>query len=71
MNSMDSAELVKQPQDVTENPYRKSRKEAQKAKLLLGAEVLYVLPFVYVICFLPLGKKRPRASTRQEMQNSI
>ncbi|KAM4678449.1 CWF19-like protein 1 isoform 2-T2 [Discoglossus pictus] len=30
MNSMESAELVKQPQDVSENPYRKSGKEPQK-----------------------------------------
>lgn len=36
MSSMDPAELVKQPQDVTENPYRKLRKEAPKSK----AEVL-------------------------------
>lgn len=39
MSSMDPAELVKQPQDVTENPYRKSRKEAQKTKAPLCAEV--------------------------------
>ncbi|NWZ73865.1 C19L1 protein, partial [Acrocephalus arundinaceus] len=32
MSSMDPAELVKQPQDVTENPYRKLRKEAPKSK---------------------------------------
>lgn len=30
MKSMDPAELVKQPQDVTENPYRKSGKDGQK-----------------------------------------
>ncbi|KFW73282.1 CWF19-like 1, partial [Pygoscelis adeliae] len=39
MSSMDPAELVKQPQDVTENPYRKSRKEVQKTKAPLCAEV--------------------------------
>ncbi|NWW74357.1 C19L1 protein, partial [Climacteris rufus] len=32
MSSMDPAELVKQPQDVTENPYRKLKKEAPKSK---------------------------------------
>ncbi|XP_051655644.1 CWF19-like protein 1 [Manacus candei] len=32
MSSMDPAELVKQPQDVTENPYRKLRKEAARAR---------------------------------------
>ncbi|XP_077692478.1 CWF19-like protein 1 isoform X4 [Eretmochelys imbricata] len=34
MRSMDPAELVKQPQDVTENPYQKSGKEAHKPKML-------------------------------------
>ncbi|NWI13439.1 C19L1 protein, partial [Crypturellus soui] len=38
MSVMDPAELVKQPQDVTENPYRKLRKEAHKAKTLVCAE---------------------------------
>ncbi|NXG17895.1 C19L1 protein, partial [Grallaria varia] len=32
MSAMEPAELVKQPQDVTENPYRKLRREAAKAK---------------------------------------
>lgn len=41
MSLMDPAELVKQPQDVTENPYRQLRKEAQKTtKALVCAEVL-------------------------------
>ncbi|POI27103.1 hypothetical protein CIB84_009147 [Bambusicola thoracicus] len=40
MSLMDPAELVKQPQDVTENPYRKLRKGAQKTKVLGCAEVL-------------------------------
>uniref|UniRef100_A0A669QNU1 CWF19-like protein 1 n=1 Tax=Phasianus colchicus TaxID=9054 RepID=A0A669QNU1_PHACC len=34
MSLMDPAELVKQPQDVTENPYRKLQKGAQKTKVL-------------------------------------
>ncbi|XP_019403246.1 PREDICTED: CWF19-like protein 1 isoform X3 [Crocodylus porosus] len=58
MNSMDSAELVKQPQDVTENPYRKSRKEAQKAKLLLGAEEEPACQFFFDLS-KQQGKKRP------------
>ncbi|XP_072327786.1 CWF19-like protein 1 isoform X2 [Scyliorhinus torazame] len=33
LSSMDPVELVKQPEDVTENPYRKMTKEFQKAKL--------------------------------------
>lgn len=40
MSLMDSAELVKQPQDVTENPYQKLQKRAQKTKVLGCAEVL-------------------------------
>lgn len=40
MSLMDPAELVKQPQDVTENPYRKLRKGTQKTKVLGCAEVL-------------------------------
>uniref|UniRef100_A0A8C2APA3 CWF19-like protein 1 n=1 Tax=Cyprinus carpio TaxID=7962 RepID=A0A8C2APA3_CYPCA len=32
MKSMDPAELVKQPQDVTENPYRKPMKDGKKEK---------------------------------------
>ncbi|XP_066180405.1 CWF19-like protein 1 isoform X4 [Sylvia atricapilla] len=44
MSSMDPAELVKQPQDVTENPYRKLRKEAPKGKAPLSAEVLPCAP---------------------------
>ncbi|KAI1888456.1 hypothetical protein AGOR_G00185320 [Albula goreensis] len=32
MKNMDPVELVKQPQDVTENPYRKSGKESRKQK---------------------------------------
>ncbi|XP_019367728.1 PREDICTED: CWF19-like protein 1 isoform X2 [Gavialis gangeticus] len=58
MNSMDSAELVKQPQDVTENPYQKSRKEAQKAKLLLGAEEEPACQFFFDLS-KQQGKKRP------------
>ncbi|XP_006119667.1 CWF19-like protein 1 isoform X2 [Pelodiscus sinensis] len=38
MSSMDLTELVKQPQDVTENPYRKLGKEAYKPKMLSSAE---------------------------------
>lgn len=37
MKSMDPAMLVKQPEDVTENPYRKPMKEGRKEKLLPSA----------------------------------
>uniref|UniRef100_A0A671M9Z1 CWF19-like protein 1 n=1 Tax=Sinocyclocheilus anshuiensis TaxID=1608454 RepID=A0A671M9Z1_9TELE len=42
MKNMDPAELVKQPQDVTENPYRKPMKDGKKEKpppSMTGAEV--------------------------------
>lgn len=51
MSSMDPAELVKQPQDVTENPYRKLRKEAPKSKAPLSAEVLPCNPPPVHSCF--------------------
>ncbi|XP_063784574.1 CWF19-like protein 1 isoform X2 [Pseudophryne corroboree] len=38
MRSMDSAELVKQPLDVTENPYRKSGKDAKKSQVTKAME---------------------------------
>lgn len=37
MKSMDAAVLVKQPEDVTENPYRKAMKEGRKEALLPSA----------------------------------
>lgn len=38
MKTMDPSELVKQPQDVTENPYRRSTKErAERLKTSLGS----------------------------------
>ena len=39
MKLMDAAELVKQPPDVTENPYRKSGKEASTGKQTPAPEV--------------------------------
>ncbi|KFV69332.1 CWF19-like 1, partial [Dryobates pubescens] len=44
MSMMDPAELVKQPQDVTENPYRNLQKAAQKSRTALPAEVLLPSP---------------------------
>lgn len=37
MKSMDAVMLVKQPEDVTENPYRKPMKDGGKEKALLSA----------------------------------
>uniref|UniRef100_A0A671MGQ4 CWF19-like protein 1 n=1 Tax=Sinocyclocheilus anshuiensis TaxID=1608454 RepID=A0A671MGQ4_9TELE len=56
MKNMDPAELVKQPQDVTENPYRKPMKDGKKEKpppSMTGAEVC-VCSF-YLLIELPTG----------------
>ncbi|XP_075573772.1 CWF19-like protein 1 [Pelecanus crispus] len=58
MSLMDPAELVKQPQDVTENPYRKSQKEAQKTKAPLCAEEESACQFFFDLN-KHQGKKRP------------
>ncbi|XP_053864467.1 CWF19-like protein 1 isoform X1 [Malaclemys terrapin pileata] len=58
MRSMDPAELVKQPQDVTENPYRKSGKEAHQPKMLSGAEEEPACQFFFDLS-KQHGKKRP------------
>ncbi|NXW10686.1 C19L1 protein, partial [Fregetta grallaria] len=67
MSLMDPAELVKQPQDVTENPYRKSRKEAQKTKAPLCAEEEPACQFFFDLN-KHQGKKRP--SDGKERGNS-
>ncbi|XP_074011308.1 CWF19-like protein 1 isoform X2 [Numenius arquata] len=58
MSLMDPAELVKQPQDVTENPYRKSWKEAQKTKAPLCPEEEPTCQFFFDLN-KHQGKKRP------------
>uniref|UniRef100_A0A672NPX0 CWF19-like protein 1 n=1 Tax=Sinocyclocheilus grahami TaxID=75366 RepID=A0A672NPX0_SINGR len=58
MKNMDPAELVKQPQDVTENPYRKPVKDGKKEKpppSMTGAEEEPVSQF-----FFDLGQKKPQ-----------
>lgn len=45
---MDPAELVKQPQDVTENPYRKSGKDGQKPFQMSSTEVCVCLCFFFL-----------------------
>ncbi|KAM6265431.1 CWF19-like protein 1 isoform 2-T2 [Porphyrio hochstetteri] len=67
MSLMDSAELVKQPQDVTENPYKKLRKEAQKSKAALCAEEETACQFFFDLN-KHQGKKRP--SEGKERGNS-
>ncbi|KPP64614.1 CWF19-like protein 1-like [Scleropages formosus] len=54
LKNMDPTELVKQPQDVTENPYRKSARESQKDRL---AAVAYAEEEPASQFFFDLGKK--------------
>lgn len=58
MHCMDSAELVKQPLDVTENPFRKSGKEANKSKQSRLAEEDEAAPQFFFDLSKPHGKKR-------------
>ncbi|XP_054688169.1 CWF19-like protein 1 isoform X1 [Grus americana] len=67
MSLMDPAELVKQPQDVTENPYQKLRKEAQKTKAPVCAEEEPACQFFFDLS-KHQGKKRP--SSGKESGNS-
>ncbi|XP_042578002.1 CWF19-like protein 1 isoform X3 [Cyprinus carpio] len=63
MKSMDPAELVKQPQDVTENPYRKPMKDGKKEKpppSMTGAEEEPAPQF-----FFDLGQNKPQHQQRQ------
>lgn len=54
MKSMEPAALVKQPEDVTENPYRKATKEGRKETLLLpSAAAGEVCVGSHVIIFMP------------------
>lgn len=58
MKNMDATELVKQPQDVTENPYRKPTKDGKKDKpppFMLQAEEEPASQF-----FFDLGQKKPQ-----------
>ncbi|NWH77195.1 C19L1 protein, partial [Piaya cayana] len=67
MSLMDPAELVKQPQDITENPYRKLQQEAQKTKASLRAEEEAACQFFFDLN-KHQGKKRP--SDGKESGNS-
>ncbi|XP_078530119.1 CWF19-like protein 1 isoform X2 [Lissotriton helveticus] len=58
MHCMDSAELVKQPLDVTENPFRKSGKEANKSKQSRLAEEDEAAPQFFFDLSKQHGKKR-------------
>lgn len=45
MKSMDPTELVKQPQDVTENPYRKPSKDGKKETPVAIEQVRFSIIF--------------------------
>uniref|UniRef100_A0A672QEU3 CWF19-like protein 1 n=1 Tax=Sinocyclocheilus grahami TaxID=75366 RepID=A0A672QEU3_SINGR len=62
MKNMDPAELVKQPQDVTENPYRKPMKDGKKEKpppSMTGTEEEPASQF-----FFDLGQNKPQHQQR-------
>lgn len=67
MKLMDAAELVKQPPDVTENPYRKSGKEASTGKQTPASEEESACQF-----FFDLNEKqgRKRSSTGRDSKSS-
>uniref|UniRef100_A0A5F9D045 Inhibitor of nuclear factor kappa-B kinase subunit alpha n=1 Tax=Oryctolagus cuniculus TaxID=9986 RepID=A0A5F9D045_RABIT len=66
MKLMDTAELVKQPPDVTENPYRKSGKEAATGKQISAPEEESSCQF-----FFDLNEKqgRKRSSTGRDSKS--
>ncbi|XP_017340533.1 CWF19-like protein 1 isoform X1 [Ictalurus punctatus] len=69
MKSMEPAALVKQPEDVTENPYRKATKEGRKETLLLpsaaAGEDEPASQF-----FFDLGQKKPQHHRHQQHQGA-
>ncbi|XP_057591770.1 CWF19-like protein 1 isoform X4 [Hippopotamus amphibius kiboko] len=67
MKLMDTAELVKQPPDVTENPYRKPGKEASIGEQIPGPEEESACQF-----FFDLNEKqgRKRSSTGRDTKSS-
>ncbi|XP_027019704.2 CWF19-like protein 1 [Tachysurus fulvidraco] len=68
MKSMDPAVLVKQPEDVTENPYRKPMKEGRKEKPFPSAAVGEDEPASQF--FFDLGQKEPQRHRHQQHQGS-
>ncbi|XP_070799316.1 CWF19-like protein 1 [Pituophis catenifer annectens] len=59
MNSMDPAELIKQPQDTTENPYRKPGDGGSFVYQLPDAKEEPASQFFFDLSNKPKGKKRP------------
>ncbi|XP_077180286.1 CWF19-like protein 1 isoform X2 [Paroedura picta] len=69
MSSMDSSELVKQPQDVTENPFRGPGGWVHGAQQLPGAEEEPMHQFFFDLSSKPKGKKRhSEGQARQQTQ---
>ncbi|KAK9409247.1 CWF19-like 1 [Crotalus adamanteus] len=70
MNSMDPAELIKQPQDTTENPYRKPG-DGSFAYELPDAKEEPASQFFFDLSNKPKGKKRPmKGEERQPPKRS-
>ncbi|XP_035282640.1 CWF19-like protein 1 isoform X1 [Anguilla anguilla] len=67
MKTMDPTELVKQPQDVTENPYRKSLKESKKEKPASTADFGEEEPAAQF--FFDLKKKEPHQGQFRKRQS--
>uniref|UniRef100_A0ACB8G7N8 Uncharacterized protein n=1 Tax=Sphaerodactylus townsendi TaxID=933632 RepID=A0ACB8G7N8_9SAUR len=59
MSSMEPAELVRQPQDVTENPFRRSGGWDRGPQHLSEAEKSQIRQYFFDLGSKPKGKKRP------------
>ncbi|XP_053138894.1 CWF19-like protein 1 isoform X2 [Hemicordylus capensis] len=68
MSAMDPVELVRQPQDVTENPYRRPRGAESGAQLLLEAKEEPACQFFFDLSSKPKGRKRPTADGERRRQ---
>ncbi|TSK13549.1 CWF19-like protein 1 [Bagarius yarrelli] len=68
MKSMEPVALVKQPEDVTENPYRRVMKDGREEKLLPSAGAGEEEPASQF--FFDLGEKKPQHHRHQQHQGS-
>ncbi|XP_062987361.1 CWF19-like protein 1 isoform X2 [Elgaria multicarinata webbii] len=68
MSSMDATELVKQPQDATENPYRRPGGGESCAHLLPDTKEEPPCQFFFDLSTKPKGRKRPMEGGREGRQ---